>query len=468
MFHVLFRLFLITAFVSPFIYYYLNPNVSCCTNDPTIIKRTINNNNENNSQKMNTNNKTFGQYELEYGETNTLVWKQNFNILRSKKVLKIFLDHGGFNFHGEIFFSVIVLMNKIFIQTNKEPTIIYYISKDFGYRSGLYKFWDRYANEYPLSNINFKFIDIKGYTRVNNICYQNREMSRTSFVNPNISTHFDLFDVRVTVTLPAASLTNNSKSCLSMYKNDPRNFFILHQYKRHGIMGTWNNVIMASDSLFITNKVTHHFTPHQMPINPVLPDCRMKPKMMVQGALTRRDIDELGMFCLLPRSGERDISIVVVSTESLPKNHACKNDSRVEERLSLGMLEFHEAFLGASFLAALIKKADTGDPMGYLDGHPSSNIAYAKHFNLRIIGHYKLSQAYVNALGPGKHHWHHGDMRSIKHTYEEAIQAFHEYCEVMDNIKSTKGKINSTVAWNTWIGYELEQFNSSFLNMAIF
>ena len=59
---------------------------------------------------------------------------------------------------------------------------------------------------------------------------------------------------------------------------------------------------------------------------------------------------------------------------------------------------FHESFLGAAFILPLIPSAGEGDPLGYLHNHPTSSIAYAVHFGLRIVGHRDVQDAYSFVL----------------------------------------------------------------------
>jgi hypothetical protein len=59
---------------------------------------------------------------------------------------------------------------------------------------------------------------------------------------------------------------------------------------------------------------------------------------------------------------------------------------------------YHESFQGAAFILPLVPGAAGNDPMGYLHNHPTSSIAYAVNFGLRVVGHEGVHSAYSSVL----------------------------------------------------------------------
>ena len=85
--------------------------------------------------------------------------------------------------------------------------------------------------------------------------------------------------------------------------------------------------------------------------------------------------------------------------------------------------------MGAAFLLPLISPTDKGTAH-YFRGHPTSSIAFAKHYNLRIIGHSQLTAAYYDDLKCRAGHYYDNESdESFLDAAKRAIGALKAWCQ---------------------------------------
>jgi hypothetical protein len=113
------------------------------------------------------------------------------------------------------------------------------------------------------------------------------------------------------------------------------------------------------------------------------------------------------------------------------------------------MISFHESFMGAAFILPLIPGADNGDPRGYLHNHPTSSIAYAANFGLRVVGHKNVPAAYPEALEGRIGHYHNGTNESVRAAFSEAVASFVEYCEQIKGLSGEDATTEKRI--NLWL-----------------
>ena len=66
----------------------------------------------------------------------------------------------------------------------------------------------------------------------------------------------------------------------------------------------------------------------------------------------------------------------------------------------------------------------------YFYGHPTSSVAFAKHYGLRIVGRGELADAYKEDLKCHEGHYHLDDTKeAFQRAVKEAIGAFDEWCK---------------------------------------
>ncbi|CAE7843458.1 unnamed protein product, partial [Symbiodinium microadriaticum] len=283
--------------------------------------------------------------------------------------LRVFLDHGGMDFHGEVFFSVASLIMKK-IRGNPDTAnrqVVFLISEWFGEASGLRVFWSKYVTKNSLP-AEIRWVPMQNYYEQ---IVQRYSCGKDSTTAANL--HYDL---RVIVTSIAS--TTNFLKCASPYANNSRYIFVIH--RPHNPLQRvaalyWNNSYVASQS---TANLQHIpldrlFTPSLMPIGSTPPRCSERPVAIIQGGIaTRRILTEL--LWLLDHIPVINITIRILSLEKLP-NAISVDDDRIDFRQKLAMTEFHESFQGAAFILPLIFPGGNATA-SYLQGHPTSSIAY--------------------------------------------------------------------------------------------
>ena len=65
----------------------------------------------------------------------------------------------------------------------------------------------------------------------------------------------------------------------------------------------------------------------------------------------------------------------------------------------------------------------------YFQGHPTSSVAFAKHYELRIVGRRELVDAYGDDLKCAEGHYHADDSKeAFVKAVKEAVGAFNGWC----------------------------------------
>jgi hypothetical protein len=197
-------------------------------------------------------------------------------------------------------------------------------------------------------------------------------------------------------------------------------------------LGHWKNVYLATKSIYVRNNSVNMFTPSVMPIRPINPDCNHAPIAIVQGSLERRWLDEIVSIL----NSKEDIKIRLL-TRSDRRRYSWSIDKRCDFQHSLNMTRYHEAFLGAAFILPLIAPKNThfAKSQSYYQGHPTSTIAYALNFGLRVIGHQDIHEAYQTDLNNSQGYWHNGSRESVINAVHNALIDFKEWCRRMDKDK---------------------------------
>jgi hypothetical protein len=296
------------------------------------------------------------------------------------------------------------------------------------------------------------------------------------------------FDARVVVTTPLGGKEN----MFCPLKNNPKYVFIVHHAESthnatadcnnvNGDIVYWNNSYVAGELAYLRSKhLNNLFTPSQMSIspypkivsrngssslaagttllnttlrsratpqshsnmstsvninsayrNPVFCSDGNVPVVIVQGEISarRRDLSELQTIL---ETGGLDIYVKVL-TRSRPRLSWVKRETwRGQWIQHANMTNYHKAFQGAAFLLAGMNP-NVERQKYYFMGHPSSNIAYALHFGLQIIGHEAIPKEYL-ALntpfsgGEPAGFWHNGSKSSIVNATVEAICAWRRRC----------------------------------------
>jgi len=357
--------------------------------------------------------------EWNHGPYSSFVYVNETQHLREKADIRILLDHGGSYNHAEIFYSLALLGNRLF----NTSQITYLIYSDYAEKLGLRKFWEKYWQEGPLKQFKYEWT----HMNVPSI-YFHRCM--------NPVTRFDQFDVRI-----VATMRNIQKapidSCLNKYQNSPRLYFIIHHAEAHlaDRAIVWENMYIASNAREISKVSPRHFTPDAMPIQPKEPSCHLKPIVIIQGELTKRYLPEL--FYILDANPKFNITIRILTKSDANLLKSKARDKRIEFHKNLDMTSYHEKFLGGSFVLPLISSANTSFSYGYLKGHPTSSITYAKHFRIPIIGLNKIVEAYPNDINITNGYWHDGSIGGILSTFSAALQHRETWCQIHDVVRSS-------------------------------
>ena len=356
--------------------------------------------------------------------------------------VRIVLDAGGSPSHGEVFYSIANLVTELL----PKHDITFYISALFSTAArGLEPFWDKYRDQGPIRDFKYKMVTLMDHPSLELVCNRTHGWSQPYVVDN--ATNEDLhFHMRVHVTI----YNTRSVSCVPVYTDDPHYIFIVHhaeQERPHHLLSAMRNVYFATDSEGVKKITNNHFTPSLMPIAATPPDCTQPPLFIIQGGLNRRNLSEV-------ESVLKDASLNVrVRVVSLSKPPAwMTKDKRVSVVKDTDMTVFHEQFVGAAFILPLIVGADDGsDPEGYLHDHPTSNIAYSAHFELRVVGHTALLDAYPSVLqGRRAHYFTSHDQASVIQCYTEAVSAFEHYCESALSLKKSAHPPTQNHLVNLW------------------
>ena len=290
----------------------------------------------------------------------------------------------------------------------------------------------------PGNDFRYEFIDMPDYKPVWKQTLENISSCDEFFVKYNV-------DIRVLLTTP---LNLTKEKFIHPVKGDPRYMYIIHHAeaetrKESREILTWNNSYMAAELTALRSIFPPHrtFTPSAMAIAPRLPHSSTtshveqrsdnfqcigkKPVAIVQGAISKkRDIAELKSVF---HAGSEKWHVKVLTRSNPIKN--LTSEEGVQWKLKLDMIPYNEAFQTASFLIAGM--SPQAEPH-YFTGHPSSNIAYAIHFGLPIIGHEAIFSEYLalqrikSKLPVG--YWHNGTEESIIATTKSAIDDWYRSC----------------------------------------
>lgn len=337
----------------------------------------------------------------------------------------IFLDHGGRYYHAEVFYSVANLVINLY----PESYCRFIVDQRFGERTGLKEFWDTYAKEGPIENFSYNFVEIENYRPLHDQYTNKREVC-----NPdNITTYFDL---RVVVTTPRLNI---SIFCLTDYVENPKYLFILHhpEYLERDMV-KYSNAYIASNSLIARQLSPRTFSPDLFPIQQKPPNCNLPPVFIAQGDISsRRYVTELFWLLNLDQ-GNLNITIRILTKADKPS--FLLNDPRVEYYQNLNMTLFHEKFIHSSFLLLLISP-NYRTTKSYLSGHPSSNIAYGKTFNLQFIGHQDVYSAYRTELSITDGYWYDGTHDDFERIIGEALGNFTHNCALASALASVNDQM---------------------------
>mmetsp|Transcript_10291 Transcript_10291/g.19170 ORF Transcript_10291/g.19170 Transcript_10291/m.19170 type:complete len:412 (-) Transcript_10291:250-1485(-) len=365
---------------------------------------------------------------------------------------RIFLDHGGHNFHAEVFYPTAVLM-----VTRHWPSVklSFVIQKRFGRLTGLNEFWRKHASEGVLGDsFQYEFVDIPEYKPLAN-CLVDGSPSTIARC-----TRSDIYDARVLVTVSLGWKEDR----LCPLKNHPNFAFIIHHAEVspnttascNGVSREiiqWKNSYVAGEMASLRGKFLslNDFTPSAQAISPYplyRQSAYLKPSLSMMTSSTRPSPICIGKLPVAIVQGEisnrRDLSEIKAVLEAGGKNIYAKVltrspplDSFVKRSTWKGkwiknanMTRFHRAFQGAAFLVAGMSPDLKQD---YFRGHPSSNIAYAMHFGLQIIGHEAIPQEYLALQkkfegGEPAGFWHDGSPASIADATARAIAAWRQRC----------------------------------------
>lgn len=321
----------------------------------------------------------------------------------------VFLDHGGLKYHAEVFYSVanLVVTKILATQTNIKFTVDY----SFANSTGLIPFWQKYWNSSVLGS--------SGHT------YEFRKM--LSFLPKCKLTQNSSFDLVVFVTQVRNFTTVD---CLRKYENNSKFLMIVHHPERTDPLSQlvpWTNTYVASDNNYIMMVTPRHFSPSIMPLPHGIPNCNKNPIFIVQGELSpdRRVIEELSSYLQM---SEEYKFIVRILTKTKNSNLTDPHN-RIEYHQSLPMVDYHENFLDASFLLPLISP-DVDGTRHYFQGHPTSSIAYAAHFHLRVIGHKAIFHSYHHELRDNIGYQHNGTKQSAQFAAVKALNDFYKWCQI--------------------------------------
>jgi hypothetical protein len=350
-----------------------------------------------------------------------------------QRTFRVFLDHGGLPYHSEVFFSVATLVMRIHNRTaakaaargEKSVTVMFLISHSFAMKSGLKVFWERYQAGRTLG-AELKWVDLDSYYKP--------IMDNEGVCGSDEATKATLqYDLRVVVTIPA-SRARMIKTCFTPYANRSDHMIVIHrphQPEHRQVATEWNNSFIATQASAIGKFISAErlFTPSLMPIPPAPPDCSSaRPVVMVQGAVATKRVRTELLWLLAPKY-DFNVTVRILTRQDPPLDLLeYMADERMEYRMGLDMVGFHEAFLGAAFILPLIMPGNLTITKSYVNGHPTSSIAYGMHFQLRFISHRIVYKAYkVEMLGRTSY-WHDGSETDFVASVRSALSDYSAWC----------------------------------------
>lgn len=280
-----------------------------------------------------------------------------------------------------------------------------------------------------------------------------------------------LYDARVVVTIPLGW----KEQSLCPLKNHPKFVFIIH-HAEHAVVASskcngvfreivcWSNSFVAGElaslrELYPPPCLPKTFTPSFLPIaahthtrpsssststSPLtrvplfsrqLAPCHGSvPRAILFGDLSvRRDLAEIDWVL---RTGGRELHVTVLTRHEERREWTSRASWAGQWIRAANMTAFHEAFQGAAFLLAGMSPHSS---QSYFGGHPSSNIAYAMHFGLQIIGHEAIPREYEAVLRREREReraraeeevgfWHDGSREGVGAATLRAIASWRRRC----------------------------------------
>ena len=327
--------------------------------------------------------------------------------------------------------------------------VTFYVHENFAQASGIGAFWGKYAKTGPIRDLKYKIVTLYNYTSLDHACNRESILSGPFFLKTAGKKVVDEvhMDMHVQVTIH----DHKSFGCLPLYVDDPRYVMIMHHAETgtlHYKLSQFRNVFIASGSAAVKLITENHFTPSLMPMRPNPPNCDKPPLFMVQGSIGRRNLTELKV--LFDMEPQQKFHVSVRSKTALTAEWFMTDD-RGDFLQHTNMTTFHESFKGAAFILPLIPGAGDGDPRGYLHNHPTSSIAYAANFGMRIVGHKNIPVAYPETLEWRIGHYHDNSLESVRHAYREAILAFKEFCKYKKEVEDSGKVVDNEKLINLWV-----------------
>ena len=167
--------------------------------------------------------------------------------LRHKDELVVFLDHGGFTWHEDVFYSVADLAYRML---GKPRNLLFLIDEFFAeYNNGGFEdFLAKYSTMGSIPNFRYKLVKIAAVT-------ERPTYSMCSDFDAIKQKHGYDYRFAVTASLDDPDFRTDEeewKGCMKKYKNSETDFFILHNVRagsieQNLIKEDWDNYIVVSN-----------------------------------------------------------------------------------------------------------------------------------------------------------------------------------------------------------------------------
>lgn len=360
--------------------------------------------------------------------------------LLERDEIVVYLDHGGFTWHEDVFYAVADLAYRML----GKPNILFLIDTFFAElnNGGFEDFLAKYSTMGSIPNFKYKLVKVGEVTErpIFNMC--------SDFDSVKKTLRYDYRFV-VTTSLDDPDYRDNAtawKVCMDKYKNSESDFFCLHNIREGGIERViieedWNNYIAVSN--IDIHKAKYSFLPSAIPVPQELPDCSRPPAFIIHGRLGKKYLSELEI--ILNHRPKFNVTIRAMSNPEYrwnrrKKRHELKplpkylQDERMDIRLGSEMIPFNEAHIGCAFILPLIDPRQ--DKVGYFTGQTSSSIGVGFHYRLRFVVHEALAKMYERDLAALESHFlHDGSPLSVIGNFQRAINSFQSWCTVPNKKK---------------------------------
>jgi hypothetical protein len=330
--------------------------------------------------------------------------------------VEVFLDHGGHQYHAEVFYSVAQLIGRLHPSNN----ITYVINQEFAAREGLDELFLKYGDMGSIHPFYYRFDKMPWYAPL-----AGRESRR--LICHSDATHRKYW-LRAIVTI--ANLPGVDK-CLLPYANSSSFLFIIHHpTERSGGGGhdgsilSWSNSYVASNATLVSDLTNRHFSPALLPLAPSRPHCKQPPIFIVQGDPARRNFMEVNWMLATNYS-----FTIKLMNRYLVHNI---NDQRIHYIENSSLLIFHETFLHAAFILPLISPS-LGRTRSYFYGRSTSSVAFGVHFRLRFLTHVALESTFHTEFKSWTHYWHDGSQQSFLRSLKAALNGYSQWCTSSNN-----------------------------------